>query len=297
MNAGVTAAHLATVLSWILLGLAGAVGAALGRLTVRSIGQTLGRAALELRETADGVFSASGELLSASSKLSDNSSKQAAALEETAASGLEVTAASHRNAQRCESAAAMMLGTEAMVGEAERKLQLTLTSMQQITASADQVARSIKVVDEISFQTNILALNAAVEAARAGEAGMGFAVVADEVRNLAGRCASAAQEIASCIELSIESTRSGKSRLDEAALSVQEMAANALQVKDLIIEVHQEAQQQSSGIDQISAAIRSMEHATQENAAMAEESAGASNELNAQANSMRDIVATLSALM
>lgn len=297
LESGLSAAHWATVLSWSLLFLAATMGATLGTLTVRNISRRLQTAALELRETAKGVLSASDELLSASNKLADNSSQQAAALEETAASGQEVTATSQRNAQRCEVAAAKMLKTDAVVQEANKKLEATLASMQQITESSEQVTRTMKVIDEISFQTNILALNAAVEAARAGEAGMGFAVVADEVRNLAGRCADAAKKVAASLEEAAESTRAGKVRLDEVALSVRELAGSALQVKELISEVHQDAQQQSSGINQISTALYSMERTTQATAAAAEESASASAELNAQANSMRGIVATLEAML
>jgi methyl-accepting chemotaxis protein/methyl-accepting chemotaxis protein-1 (serine sensor receptor) len=293
---GLSAAHWATLLSWSLLLLAAVTGLALGTLTVRNISRTLQAAALELRETAKGVLSASDELLSASNKLADNSSQQAAALEETAASGQEVNANGQRNMQRCDSAAAVMLRTTLVVQEANQKLEATMASMQKITESSGQVAQIIKLIDEISFQTNILALNAAVEAARAGEAGMGFAVVADEVRSLAGRCAEAAKNITASIEGSRENTKVGTLRLDEVAASVRELAGSALQVKEIILQVQQEAQQQSGGIQQISLALHSMERITQETAAAAEESASASAELNAQANSMRGIVATLEAL-
>lgn len=297
LASGLSAAHWATLLSWSLLVISGLTGVTLGSLTVRNISQTLQTAAGGLRETAKGVLCASDELLSASNKLADNASRQAAALEQTAASGQEVTATSERNAERCRSASAAMQQTDTVVRDAHKKLEATLASMRQITESGDQVRQSIKIIDEISFQTNILALNAAVEAARAGEAGLGFAIVADEVRSLAARCADAAKKVAASIEGSAESTRAGKLCLDEAAVSVRELAEGALRVKGLITEMHQEAQQQSSGIQQISIALQAMERTTQETAAGAEESASASAELNAQANSMRAIVSTLEALL
>ena len=112
-----------------------------------------------------------------------------------------------KNAENSSSAADFMIETSRVVEEANRTLEQMVASMRDINASSDKIAKIIKVIDEIAFQTNILALNAAVEAARAGEAGMGFAVVADEVRNLAQRSAQAAKDTAALIEESIAKSR------------------------------------------------------------------------------------------
>jgi len=48
-----------------------------------------------------------------------------------------------------------------------------VVSMKDFNTSSDKIAKIIKVIDEISFQTNVLALNAAMEAARAGKADRG----------------------------------------------------------------------------------------------------------------------------
>jgi len=126
---------------------------------------------------------------------------------------------------------------------------------------------------------------------------MGFAVVADEVRSLAGRCGNAAREIGSSIEESVGKAQSGNLRLDEAAASVRDLSASALKVKELVEAVDRDAQQQSISIDQIAKALASIEQTTQGNAAMAEQSASASAELNSQASALDQVITSLEALI
>jgi methyl-accepting chemotaxis protein len=183
------------------------------------------------------------------------------------------------------------------VGVANQKLEQMVASMTEINTSSEKVSKIIKVIDEIAFQTNILALNAAVEAARAGEAGMGFAVVADEVRNLAQRCAQAAKDTAALIEESLGKSREGMSNLDHVAEAIRSITESSAKVKVLVDEVNLGSQEQERGIEQIAKAIVQMEQVTQKNAANAEESASASEELSGQAETMKAVVGQLQALV
>jgi len=169
--------------------------------------------------------------------------------------------------------------------------------MNEINGSSQKISKIIKVIDEIAFQTNILALNAAVEAARAGEAGMGFAVVADEVRNLAQRCAQAARDTASLIEESIAKSNDGKSKVDRVAEAIRGVSAEAEQIKRLVDEVHLGSQEQARGLDQIGKAIAQMQGVGQTNAATAEESAAAAEELTAQSATLNHVGRRLQALV
>src|SRR5208282_2553948 len=172
-------------------------------------------------------------------------------------------------------------------------IQTMSSAMDVIKASSDDIAKIIKTIDEIAFQTNILALNAAVEAARAGDAGLGFAVVADEVRNLAQRSAQAAKDTTAKIEGAISKTGQGVEISRKVADTLNEIVTKARQVDELAAEVAGASKEQIQGISQINTAVAQMDKVTQSNAASAEESAAAAEELNAQAESMRESVGKL----
>jgi methyl-accepting chemotaxis protein len=169
--------------------------------------------------------------------------------------------------------------------------------MAAIDSSSAEVAKIVKNIDEIAFQTNILALNAAVEAARAGEAGAGFAVVADEVRSLAQRSAAAAKETADKIEAAIASSRKGSLSCAKVGESLTQIANKVSSTDSLVGEIATAAREQAQGIEQINTAITQMDQVTQSNSASAEESASAAEELDAQAASLKDMVGRLRQLV
>jgi methyl-accepting chemotaxis protein len=166
-----------------------------------------------------------------------------------------------------------------------------------IKAASDKIAKVIKTIDEIAFQTNILALNAAVEAARAGDAGMGFAVVADEVRNLAQRSAQAARETAAMIEDSIGKSQAGVLVSEKVTQTLQDIHDKVRKVDELVVNIALASTEQRQGIDQVTTAVAQMDTVTQHNAANAEETSAAATELNAQAAGLKDAVAQLAQLI
>lgn len=266
-------------------------------MVVRQINASLRKAIGALSEGAGQVASAAGQISSSSQSLAQGASEQAASLEETSASSEEINSMARKNAENSQSANALVTQSQQRYTETNRSLESMVTAMGDIKASSDKVAKIIKVIDEIAFQTNILALNAAVEAARAGEAGMGFAVVADEVRNLAQRCAQAAKDTAALIEESIVKSNDGKTKVDQVAVAIRAITEESAKVKTLVDEVSLGSQEQTRGIEQVAKALTQMEQVTQQSAANAEESAAAAEELTAQASTLMEVVHQLSAMV
>ncbi len=260
---------------------------------VKNADRGLKALAARMDESAEQVAGAAAQVSDAGQSVAQGASEQAASLEETSASTEEIASITRKNADHSLQMAGLMEQTQAGAVEVDQTLARMTEKMKEIDASSGKIARIIKVIDEIAFQTNILALNAAVEAARAGEAGLGFAVVADEVRNLAQRCAQAARDTAALIEESIETSRDGNARLDRMAGAVRAMTEGSARVKALVDQVNLGSQEQARGMEQIQRAVVQMEQVTQKNAAGAQQSASAGAELSNYAGGMRTLVSDL----
>ncbi len=293
------AQSLSTSSTVMLVGLATAIaiGIALAVFITRSIVKPIRRIIDNLNEGSEQVSAASGQVSAASQSLAEGATEQAAGLEETSSSLEEMSSMTKQNADNAQQANTLATEARRSAGTGAESMGRMNQAIQDIQKSSDETAKIIKVIDEIAFQTNLLALNAAVEAARAGEAGKGFAVVAEEVRNLAMRSAEAAKNTASMIEESVKNSKNGVDIAGEVGKVLDEIVQSIGKTTDLVSEIAAASQEQAQGIDQVNTAVAQMDKVTQQNAANAEESASASEELSAQAESMKEVVSELVALV
>ena len=244
-----------------------------------------------VRQGADNVATASAQIAAGNNDLSARTEAQASALQQTAASMEELGSTVRQNADNARQANQLALQASGVAVDGGEVVSQVVDTMRGINESSRKIADIISVIDGIAFQTNILALNAAVEAARAGEQGRGFAVVASEVRSLAQRSAGAAKEIKALINASVERVEHGTALVDKAGATMQEVVASIRRVTDIMGEISAASSEQSAGVGQITEAMTQMDRATQQNAALVEESAAAAESLRAQALQLVEAVA------
>ncbi|KIX11824.1 methyl-accepting chemotaxis protein [Dethiosulfatarculus sandiegensis] len=259
----------------------------------RGVANPLIRIAQALDSGTEQVAAASHQVAASSQSVAQGASEQAASLEESSSSMEEMASMAKQNAENAQGATQSRQKAAQALDEAAGLMGKTKDAMGEIKSAGEQMAQIIKTIDEIAFQTNLLALNAAVEAARAGEAGAGFAVVADEVRNLAMRAAEAAKNTQGLIERSVDHIETGADLVGSTEKAFQVAIEQTGDMGSRIEEIATASTEQAQGIDQLNKAMSGMDQVTQQNAANAEESSAASEELSAQAATMQGYVVEL----
>jgi len=250
---------------------------------LKDMNESLANTVSSVRRGTETITVASGEIASGNADLSSRTESQAGSLEETASSMEELTSTVRQNADNARQANQLVVSASEVAVKGGNVVSQVVTTMGSIKDSSRKIVDIIGVIDSIAFQTNILALNAAVEAARAGEQGRGFAVVASEVRNLAQRSASAAKEIKSLIDDSVNKVDVGSKLVDQAGSTMEEIVTSVKHVADIMSEITSASQEQSDGIEQINQAISQMDEMTQQNAALVEQAAAAAQSMQDQA--------------
>jgi len=248
----------------------------------------------QIYSTANSIQGAAAEIAQGNIDLSQRTEQQAASLEETAASMEQLTATVKQNATHAQTASELATSASHSADQGGKVVESAVSAMSEINASSNKIGEITTVIDEIAFQTNLLALNAAVEAARAGEQGRGFAVVATEVRNLAQRSASAAKEIKTLIKDSGEKVAQGSKLVNESGKTLREIVSSVERVSSIIVEIASASEEQASGIDQVNQTVTHLDQGVQQNAALVEEAAAASESMSEQSQALLDLVRVFS---
>lgn len=257
---------------------------------VNQMVDSLGLTTTRITQATAAVHDATLEIGSGVSDLAERTEQQASALEETAASMEQMSATVRQNASNAMEADRAATATRSLATSGGEIAVEAVAAMAKIEESSRQITEIVGLIEEIAFQTNILALNAAVEAARAGDAGRGFAVVANEVRALSQRSSQALKEIKTQIITSDASVKVGVSLVKQAGTALSEIALSVKRVAGLVAEIAAASHEQSSGIDQVSRAIHTMDEVTQRNATLVEETNAALESAQVQVGDLREAV-------
>ena len=258
--------------------------------SMRTIRSRLSETLTEIDVASEHVSVGSEQVASGAQELAQGATQQASAIEELNATIASIANQIKENAINAGQASEIAKNSANEVENSNQQMNEMIIAMNEITETSNKIAKIIKTIDDIAFQTNILALNAAVEAARAGEAGKGFAVVADEVRNLAGKSAEAAQNTTQLIESSINAVSNGTKIADMTAESLHAVVAATNNSTELINQIAQASDEQAKSIEEATKGLEQISCVVQTNSATSEESAAASEELSAQASKMRDLI-------
>ena len=250
----------------------------------------LRRLAQQVRANVQGLRQASGDMANGNADLSTRTERAAASLQQTAAALEQVQQAVQQSAHTAERTESQAAQAAVQAQQGQQVVAQVGQSMAALEGSAARIGAITGVIDALAFQTNLLALNAAIEAAHAGEFGRGFGVVAGEVRQLAQRSAEAAHEIKALIGQAQQQIAHSGALTQAADARMAQVADAIAHTAHAMHDIRARSQAQRSDIAAIGQALGQLDQMTQQNAALVEQSVGATAQLRGQADELSALV-------
>ncbi len=244
----------------------------------------------QLEASGKDVADNSERMSSYSVTLSQAAAEQSSAVEELNTSVVEISDKINTNADNAAKARDLAIDAKHHVNDGNLKMKDMLGAMTEINSASSEIAKIIKTIQDISFQTNILALNASIEAARAGEAGKGFAVVAGEVGQLSGKTAEAAKSTTSLIESAVKAVENGTVIANETANMLNRIVDETDSTAKVIEEIATASAEQSEAVKNILSGMNQISASVQQTSSSAEQSAASSEELSMESKVLLEMV-------
>ncbi len=223
-----------------------------------------------LSEAVDNVNSSIIEIASNIKQVSESVSGLKEEADVTASSVTEMESSIRQVEQGANDTALITTNVRKDAEAGQKAVQETIAGMARIKKSSSQASSAIKsfsekalnigeilkVIDNLTDETNLLALNAAIIAAQAGEHGRGFAVVADQIKELADQTSLSTKEIVGIIQGVQDESQNAVNAIVEAEKSVAEGENLSLQSGEALAKIVAGSQKVANEMGKISTATR-----------------------------------------
>ncbi|MGN0670057.1 MAG: methyl-accepting chemotaxis protein, partial [Oscillospiraceae bacterium] len=254
------------------------------------IHDNLGEIIANVSQSSYNVSLGAEQMASGTQALAEGTQRQSATIDQLSSTVTGISENVNKTAENARSASEISLDCANIMQEQTVQMQNLIDAMDIVEKKSEDIAKVIKAIEDIAFQTNILALNASIEAARAGEAGKGFAVVATEVGTLAAKSAESANSTRAIIDSTLDAVGKSIVIARDAAGAIDNVTAKSKQASDLVKEIALDSTAQAGDLEQATQGINDISEVIQNNSSTAQQSAASCEELSSQSKIMLDMV-------